>query len=333
LITYSYNHTDYTSWLSGFAEVLGTTVQENGVLVIPPEKGEGTVREMALPNGPEILITNFTLNEDLLLHRAPSRERVYTIRLDEVQISEKLTVKIQDEFASQDTPHRSAITLTCDLFDLELFMSKGSKVTSLVVLFTEEWLGRYLDVQSPESVLNRYLELKMASLNMEPIDAQYRVWLEEITAEKKDDPLMVARIENRVMLIIERFFSRLYDRMKGGGPLLKTGFGEDEVARLMEVEAALMRGYDEPPPTIPELAKVASMSQSKLKKRFRSFYGLPMYQYYQKHRMHEARRLLLSGKYSVKEVGTRLGYSNLSHFSAAFKKEFKHLPKQLLSLN
>ncbi|NCU05127.1 MAG: AraC family transcriptional regulator, partial [Chitinophagaceae bacterium] len=33
--------------------------------------------------------------------------------------------------------------------------------------------------------------------------------------------------------------------------------------------------------------------------------------------------------FNVKEVGTQLGYSNLSNFSLAFRKEFNILPSQV----
>jgi AraC-like DNA-binding protein len=45
--------------------------------------------------------------------------------------------------------------------------------------------------------------------------------------------------------------------------------------------------------------------------------------------MQMARDLLLSGDFSVKEVGIQVGYSNLSNFAAAFKKEFHLLPSEI----
>ncbi|MBW7902540.1 MAG: helix-turn-helix domain-containing protein [Rhodocyclaceae bacterium] len=46
-------------------------------------------------------------------------------------------------------------------------------------------------------------------------------------------------------------------------------------------------------------------------------------------RMHEARRRLLSGAGSVTEVATDLGYANVSHFAAAFRKRFGVNPASL----
>jgi AraC-like DNA-binding protein len=72
---------------------------------------------------------------------------------------------------------------------------------------------------------------------------------------------------------------------------------------------------------------MALMSATKLKNIFKKAFGMSMYEYYQKNRMHKAKELLCSGKYSVSQVGVMIGYRNLSNFSNAFKKEFNYLPK------
>jgi AraC-like DNA-binding protein len=45
--------------------------------------------------------------------------------------------------------------------------------------------------------------------------------------------------------------------------------------------------------------------------------------------MVRAKDMLISGKYTVKEVGYKLGYQNLSNFAKAFKKEYGVLPSAL----
>jgi AraC-like DNA-binding protein len=79
------------------------------------------------------------------------------------------------------------------------------------------------------------------------------------------------------------------------------------------------------------LARMAAMSPSKLKTSFRDVYGLPIYQYFQKHRMNKAKAMLLSQKYNVREVGIDVGFSNLSNFAKAFKKSFDQLPSDILT--
>ena len=58
-------------------------------------------------------------------------------------------------------------------------------------------------------------------------------------------------------------------------------------------------------------------------------YGTAVFEYFQRMRMQKARILLLTHKYSVKQIGRQLGYANLSNFTIAFKKEFDQLPSQL----
>jgi AraC-like DNA-binding protein len=97
------------------------------------------------------------------------------------------------------------------------------------------------------------------------------------------------------------------------------------------VESLLVKDFSGTPPTITALSKIATMSPTKLKKDFKSMYGLPIYEYYQKNRMMRAKSLLLSGNFAVKEVGMMVGYSNLGHFAASFKKEFGVLPSEMVT--
>lgn len=105
----------------------------------------------------------------------------------------------------------------------------------------------------------------------------------------------------------------------------------DDLQRLMLVEGELLKDFSVVPPGIPKLARMAAMSPSKLKTSFRDVYGLPIYQYFQKHRMNKAKAMLLSQKYNVREVGIDVGFSNLSNFAKAFKKSFDQLPSDILT--
>lgn len=102
-----------------------------------------------------------------------------------------------------------------------------------------------------------------------------------------------------------------------------------EIEKLMKAEALLVNDFNKPAPTIPELARKATMSETKFKTFFKKIYGHSPYNYYQLNRMNRARQMLLSKKYSVKEVGRQLGFSNLSNFTIAFKKVFNELPSEL----
>ncbi|WP_299780834.1 helix-turn-helix transcriptional regulator [uncultured Formosa sp.] len=76
------------------------------------------------------------------------------------------------------------------------------------------------------------------------------------------------------------------------------------------------------------LAQLAGFSESKLKRLFKQIFGNSLYDYYQVFRMKEAARLLKENKLSVSEVGYKIGFSNLSHFSRVFEKHVGLKPKK-----
>ena len=94
-----------------------------------------------------------------------------------------------------------------------------------------------------------------------------------------------------------------------------------------QLEAArdyLLRDLSEAP-TIAEIASEVGLNQCKLKKGFKSLYGRPIYAYFQEERMKKA--LALLQELNVTDTAVMLGYSNVSHFSAAFRKQFNIPPR------
>jgi AraC-like DNA-binding protein len=128
-------------------------------------------------------------------------------------------------------------------------------------------------------------------------------------------------------MLLENFFSWLYQQMSVME--LKIKMSREEIDQITVVEQELLSNLAQAP-TISQLARQAAMSPSKLKKQFKDVYGMPIYEYFQKNRMQKAREMLLEGNRSVKAVGMEMGFSNLSNFSLAFKKEFDELPSELL---
>lgn len=86
------------------------------------------------------------------------------------------------------------------------------------------------------------------------------------------------------------------------------------------------------PVKLPELAKRLGMSETKMKALFKQIFGNSIYSYYQTARMQEAAFLLKHSDYAVSEIGYRLGFSNLSHFSRLFKKHYAMTPKKYSSV-
>lgn len=104
--------------------------------------------------------------------------------------------------------------------------------------------------------------------------------------------------------------------------------------RLLAARDRLLQDLSAPP-TIAELAREVGVNQLKLKQGFKAAFGTSVYALFQRHRMDRARQLLRD--HSVTETALILGYSNLSHFGTAYRKQFGILPgnerKKTISLS
>jgi AraC-like DNA-binding protein len=157
------------------------------------------------------------------------------------------------------------------------------------------------------------------------ISAKQRKILYDIFDNTSQTQLPELFIRSRVLRITEQFLTNLCNHGLHSIPQFTN---HKDFHALLKVEHLLLKKYNEDFPSVETLAKTAYMSESKLKKLFKKAYGMALYEYYQKNRMHKAKELLCSRKHSVSQVGSLLGYQNMSNFSAAFKKEFACLPSQ-----
>ncbi len=84
------------------------------------------------------------------------------------------------------------------------------------------------------------------------------------------------------------------------------------------------------PLTIKELSRKVAINECYLKKGFKELFGTTIFDFYQGQRMEHARYLLYEKGLSVTDVSMMLGYSSISHFSTAFKKQTGLKPCELL---
>ncbi len=326
MITIDYSDTDYAKLLSNIAQKMNAKLKDN-TLLIPEEVGSGYFKYFSLANGLQCMLSDYTLNSDVYIQRLRTDKEFYILRFDEMSISETLMVKIDNDYTWEEKQNRASVMLTSSLYDFAYQASKATAIKSVNVLITREWLEQYLDITTMDKVLENYLQLKTASYNFAPFDVEYRALFNEVL-DGGDAVMKRSIVENRIMMMVEKFLTQLY-QMVNATVDDKIKISQDEVKRLMEVEFYLVKDLSTPPPPISFLSRVAAMSTTTLKNKFKKLYGNNLYEYFQKSRMNKAKVLLMSQKYSIKEIGSKLGYSNLSNFAAAFKKEFKKLPSKL----
>jgi AraC-like DNA-binding protein len=271
------------------------------------------------------------MKEEVVLSRNPQQHQQNFILLFHEQVEKPLKPLPQKPAFSVDDLNRNIIRVSTSLVNLQSTIAPHIKTRSVLVIFNKAALLNILDYETVEKFTNIYFSHYLKKNYVLPLDAGYKLTLQELHKEVNSHPLVNVFTENRILLLLEKFLYNFLINEEHSGKRLQ--FKEDEITSLVKAENLLLEDFGKASPTINQLSKLCAMSPTKFKNDFKALYGLPVYEYYQKHRMTCARSLIQEGEYAIKEVGIMVGYSNLGHFAAAFKKEFGMLPSEWMHAN
>jgi AraC-like DNA-binding protein len=329
MIHFSYSDKSYLTFYPKFAEKVSSTFQYNSIL-INPATGKGKLELIPLGDGIYASISNYELNIDFKFCRKKVEDPFFILHFDEMRSNKIFALELDGEMIKAKGHVLSVAMLSCSLFDLCYFLPANTHKRAVSIILTKEWIKKYMNMGiDEEGICQTFFNLKLQHLTHESFNTLYRSYFDQIFETPDDRPLRNLHIRNAVMMLIETYFSRLYKKQNSIQDSVIKKIPAIDLYKLMEVESILVKDFSKTPPTIVDLAQYTQISISKLKSTFKKVYGSGIYEYYQKNRMRKAHTMLSTNRYSVKEVGTKLGYSNLSNFSLAFKKEFGVLPSQL----
>ncbi|MEO1350908.1 MAG: AraC family transcriptional regulator [Cyanobacteria bacterium J06635_15] len=109
----------------------------------------------------------------------------------------------------------------------------------------------------------------------------------------------------------------------------KRSLKAQDMARVHHAREILLNDMAHPP-SLQRLAEQVGIGDYKLKQDFRIAFGMSVFAYLRSHRLEQARQLLASQHMGVSEAARFVGYSSLSKFTAAFKRQFGIVPSACL---
>lgn len=312
MIKIEYNVTGYEDLMRQIARVLQLKVQ-SGALVFSPQVANGGVKLLKLPNGLETLLFDYTPVQDIIFNKKKTTTEFFTLRIDDI--------------TGANGTNKASIFFGSNTPEWYHLAGANAHQRSVHIVMSKDWLHRMLGREESGDTLLNFISLKSPAYHYDPLDVEYRRILTEIFIPATNTDFECLVVQNRVMLIMERFFTRLSKKISDVDVSLK--LSAEEIVRLKLVEQSLLSDFSSLPPGINQLSRTAAMSPSKLKILFKKMYGLPIYQYFQKHRMNKAKAMLLSKKYTLQQVADELGYNTVNEFSKTFKKTFDQLPAEI----
>lgn len=320
---YSFQFENFEKWMAGLAIRLNTTVTNN-TLTIPAQLGSGSVVAHNVNAQFSYAVMNFKLNVDLELQREPGNAG-FVISFNMVEVQKELLVGHRQQMISDKRPFRNDIFLTDSRDSAYLRISAGSNVKRLLIFCSHELAMQYL----PREIFDKLsVFARENSLSENPlfINLSHRTMLKELFEMKENDPIGPIRMLSGTIHLIEKF---LFSFLRQEQAALPRTVKKNDLESMQHVEQILssrLEGF----PSLESLAHEVFMSTSKLKNLFKQVYGHTLYDYYNKSRLQRAKDLLITGQCSIKQAGSEIGFSNLSHFAKAFRKEFGILPRDLV---
>ena len=320
---FPYQQIAFDQWLNGAATFLGLHTNNNA-LIIPEQVGKGYVKAMVIQPGLSFGLGNFYFSTDAHLQVKDNGQNGYILYFRKLEITDKYVFNAGDTKKESFDENYETAFLISSRMDHTIEFKKGTHVKSLAIYIEESWVHEHIDEASRKK-LEEYVAFGISNYNKEVLSAKHKKILETMAREDLNLPLDNLFLQSRALRMLEYFLNAVLTRSGNDVPVF---ISAGDLKMLTQVENKLTNNYLSEFPSIEELAKLALMSETKLKKLFKQVFKMGLYEYYQKNRMHRARQMLISGKYKISEIGTMLGYSNLSNFSVAFRKEFGYLPSE-----
>jgi AraC-like DNA-binding protein len=311
------------NFLTAFSEAFNVPVFKHSV-TIPAAMGQGFIKKIDIEPDFKLVIHHYTLKQAFHLKRMSSATPgdLVSIVFNSNEIPTGSPID-QQEALQFFKENGSAIQISSSIMGTESLFPKNSEVYFAVVGIRAPLLASILKIEKGNNVIQKILSGNSTFFFHENMSVDEKRILEQLSKINEVEELsnLYYRIKTEELLYL--LFSKLLAR-EG---LQMSAINKSDIDKLYSIRTAIIADVSIPP-KLNELAKMAGMSETKMKQLFKQTFGDTIYNYYQKERMEEAAFLIKQAGYSVSEAGYHLGFSNLSHFSRLFEKHHGVTPKK-----
>lgn len=297
-----------------------------GVRDIPLAMGTGYIKGYVINPKLRLIVRQYELKEDFVLDRGIREEEKFVmitfhnIYRSQNDIKNRL---LQPSTSSKLLPSVQIVTTGLN----NELLPADKKINSIVITVHADYLKELLRLEVRSAFLKMITSGNQPFLFEEIISPEIQEVAAEIITGNPAKELENFYYKLKTEELIYLLFAELLKREDATLQALNSA----DVEKVYAVKDRILSKIDTPP-TLSELVKFSGMSESKLKRLFKQIFGNSIYNYYQCFRMKEAAYLIKEEKLSVSEVGYRLGFSNLSHFSRLFETHIGLKPKKYSSL-
>lgn len=283
-----------------FANLLGTEI-ENRKLEIPDRFGKGYCRGFVFNEHIRMIISNYELYEDL------------TIENPDIDTAGKMIFfKFRNVFSQSGIP---SVMIGTSRLNTDDVISIHSNTATINIEIDAHYLNSLFYSYEKSPILKGLLQNAQPYLFEQVLYSSLQEIVNDIISENTEEVFELFFLRVKAEELICRLLMDLDKRDEK--QIYALNFYDIEA--IYRIKALIIEDLGVPP-VISELSVIAGISPTKLKRLFSQIFGNSIFSYYQDLRMKEAAALLKEKKYLVSEVGYKLGFTNLGHFSRIFKQ-------------
>lgn len=306
------------SVLKKLALLLGTEIKHRR-LEIPSKFGKGYCTGFIFNEDIRMLISDYELNEDILVEN-PDINVAKSMLFFKFQ---NIFSKAETSIAGKQLTEMPCVLIATSRINTDDVISIHTNTATINIEVDANYLNALFNSSEKSPVLQSLLRNTQPLFFEQVIYPSLQKIVDEMVWEQVDEAFELFFLRIKAEELICRLLMELEKRDERHLYALNI----QDIETIYKVKKQMLDHLGTPP-LISELAADAGMSPTKLKRLFRQVFGNSIFSYYQEYRLKEAARLLREEKLSVSDVGYRLGFTNLSHFSRIFKEHTGVKPKQ-----
>jgi AraC family transcriptional regulator len=197
--------------------------------------------------------------------------------------------------------------------------------------FSSSYLGQFVKGKAVQTKSDQMLAFKQRESFSTAVNLcnRTRTILENLLQQNYNNALENIYINSQLQTLLLYGLECLAEEKAEESFACKFLANETDRAKITQAREILLQRIGDPI-TIKELSRKVGTNECYLKKGFKEMFGSTIFDFYQTQRMEHAKYLLYEKGLSVTDVSALLGYSSISHFSTAFKKQTGLKPCELL---
>lgn len=308
-----------TGLMGYIAQMMGEKPQ-NGMLVLPKTFGDGFIKFYDLGPLIKLTVSQYELKENFTLKKSGVKgaQNIVTFSFRNLLLEKKSNAP-----TVLNSSLLSSVQVSSADIDIEVFTPAKTKGNNILITVHVDLLKDLLNKKEGDSLLHTIISSNEPYLYEEIVSTEMQHLASRIFEATVQEQLVDFYYKLKAEELIYLFFAELLKREKSANYPLNA-----EDAKMMYLIRDKIIADLSMPPNIYELTLFSNMSESKMNRLFKQIFGNTVYNYYQSLRMEMAAYFIKEEKLSVSEVGYKMGFSNLSHFTRLFEKHIGLKPKK-----